>query len=105
MTPKFSCLSCILLLASLPVNLHGFTMNFGGFTDNHRVRGSIIYGERLLRVRESAIPLVRRGGEASLVCMNLGPRDGGSNEHKDYKDQREGTDNSSSEKDDELVSE
>lgn len=37
--------------------------------------------------------------------MSLGPRDGGSNEHKDYKDQREETDDSSSDEDDELVSE
>ena len=105
--PRVRCLLCLLLLTSLPATAYGFTLIQGRGTESYRTHGAALTSrDRDSRARVSATSVARRAGREPLtVCMSLGPRDGGGNEHKDYKDHREETEDNSRSRDDDLVSE
>lgn len=99
--------ACLLLLARLPVGVKGFGVGcYAGLSSSVTRRNSVAVGGSTVTPALSSFRntwAVDR--PVGWGTMALGAaRDGGGNEHKDKKDQREGTEDSSDAADDDLVS-
>ena len=106
-------LPCLLLLALHPTALESFVLNYHGGVPRVRANdAAIARGGTLPRTsaaagttkRASTFGVIGRASRCGIISMGGGAMDGGGNEHKDKEDQREGTEDSSSAADDNLVS-
>lgn len=98
----------LLLPATLPVGVKGFGVGYhASVSSSVARRNSAVVGDNSMAPAPSSLrntwAVDRRVGCGVMTKMGAA-RDGGGNEHKDKKDQREGTEDSSGAAGDDLVS-